>query len=65
MIEVSVTEVVLFIWAFIATAFWHDAHNHHKQVMKMTVGLFHDLAKGEVKVIETDGRFEFKPVRKS
>ena len=64
MIEVSVTEVVLFAWAFIATAFWHDAHNHRKQVMKMTMNVFHDLAKGEVKVVEVEDGFEIKPVRK-
>lgn len=63
MIEVSVTEIVLFAWAFIATAFWHDAHNHRKHDMRMTLDLLHDIANGEVEVTETDGRFEIKPVR--
>jgi hypothetical protein len=63
MIEVSVTEVVLFAWAFIATAFWHDAHSHRKHDMMMTLNLLHDVAKGEVKVVETDDGFEIKPVR--
>jgi phage gp36-like protein len=63
MIEVSVTEAVLFAWAFIATAFWHDAHNHRKHDMKMTVSLLHEVAKGNVKVVETDDGVEIKPVR--
>lgn len=65
MIEVSITEVALFCWGLIATAFWHDAVRRHDHFKAMTMKVFHDVAKGEVKVTETDDGFEIKPVRKS
>jgi hypothetical protein len=63
MIEVSITEMVLFAWAFIATAFWHDAHNHRKQNMHHTIMLLRQIAQNKIKVVETEDHFEFKEVK--
>ena len=63
MIEISVTEFVLFCWAFLASVFWWDTHQLRKHTMMMTMNVLHDVAKGNVKVIETDEGFEIKPVR--
>jgi hypothetical protein len=63
MIEISLTEFVLFCWAFLATVFWWDTHQHRKFERRMTMNIFHDLVKGNAKLIETDDGFEIKPVR--
>ena len=62
MIEVSITEIVLFVWAFVATAFWHDAHNHRKQNMDNIITLLRQIAHNKIKVVEVDDHFEFRKV---
>lgn len=62
MITVTMTELALFTWAMVATLFWlqrsHDLKVHHK----MTAELLKRIAKGKIKVIETDEHFEFKEI---
>lgn len=65
MIEVSITEVVLFAWAFIATAFWYDAVRRHDMFKLMTMKIFKGICDGDVKITETETGFDFETVRKS
>lgn len=63
MIEFSITEIVLFLWAAVATAFWHDAHNHRKHLSLTIAAMLHGIAQGKVRVIETETGFDFKEIK--
>ena len=60
--EVTMTELALFIWAMVATLFWQQT-KHDLRVHRMMTGeLLKRIAKGKIKVIESEDSFEFKEV---
>lgn len=60
--EVTMTELALFTWAMVATLFWQQT-KHDLRVHRMMTGeLLKRIAKGKIKVIESEDSFEFKEV---
>jgi hypothetical protein len=60
--EVTMTELALFIWAIAVTAAWQQA-KHDLKVFKFTTAeIFHLIAKGKVKVVESEDSFEIERV---
>lgn len=60
--EVTMTELALFIWAIAATAAWQQSKHDLKTHKFITAELLHRIAKGKMKVIESEDSFEFKEV---
>ena len=60
MIEVTLTDVVLFCWGILATAFWLDARRRVNQEKRIFVYMFKAIADGEAEVVKTKGGFEVR-----
>ena len=60
--EVTMTELALFIWAIAATAAWQHAKHDLKMQRFITVEIFHRIAKGKMKVVQHEDSFEIKEV---
>jgi hypothetical protein len=60
--EVTMTELALFTWALVATLFWQQTKHDLKVHRMMTGELLKRIAKGKIKVIESEDSFEFKEV---
>jgi hypothetical protein len=60
--EVTMTEIALFIWAIAATAAWQQAKHDLRMHKLITAELLHRIAKGKMKVVESENSFEFKEV---
>lgn len=61
--EVTMTELVLFGWALIATGMWLDAKKELHIHRMMTLELMKRIAKGRIKVVEHNDSFELKDVK--
>ena len=60
--EITMTELVLFTWGLVATLWWQQT-KHDLRVHRMMTGeIFMRIAKGKIKVIESEDSFEFKEV---
>ena len=60
--EITMTELALFTWALVATLWWQQA-KHDLRVHRMMTGeLMMRIAKGKIKVVESNDSFEFKEV---
>lgn len=58
--EITMTELALFIWAMVATMLWQQ-NKHDLRVHRMMTGeLMKRIAKGKIKVIDHEDSFEFK-----
>ena len=60
--EITMTELALFIWGIVATALWQQAKHDLKLHRMMTSQIFRRIAQGKMKVIEADDHFDFKEV---
>jgi hypothetical protein len=60
--EVTMTELALFAWAMVATLFWQQTKHDLKVHRSITGELLKRIAKGKIKVIESEDSFEFKEV---
>ena len=60
--EITTTELALLIWGAVATAMWHQARNDLRFHRMMTSELMRRIARGEMKVVESDGHVDFKEV---
>ena len=60
--EVTMTELVLFGWGVFATGMWFDTKNDLRIHRIMTMEIFKRIAKGKIKVIESEDSFEFKEI---
>jgi hypothetical protein len=60
--EITMTELALFTWALVATLWWQQARHDLKVHRMMTGEIFMRIAKGKIKVIESEDSFEFKEV---
>ena len=60
--NITMTELALLIWGVVATAMWHQARNDLKFYRMVTSELMRRIARGEMKVVESDGHFDFKEV---
>ena len=60
--EVTMTELVLFGWGVFATGMWLDTKNDLRIHRIMTMEIFKRIAKGKIKVIESEDSFEFKEI---
>jgi len=59
---VTMTELALFTWAMVATLFWMQGKHNLKMHRTITAELLMRIAKGKIKVIETEDYFEFKEI---
>ena len=60
--EITMTELALFTWGLVATLWWQQA-KHDLRVHRMMTGrIFHEIAKGKIKVVESEDSFEFKEI---
>lgn len=59
---ITMTELALFTWAMVATLFWMQSKYNLKVHRLMTAELLTRIAKGKMKVIETEDSFEFKEI---
>lgn len=58
--EITMTELALFIWAMVATMLWQQ-NKHDLKIHRMMTGeLMKRIAKGKIKVIDHEDSFEFK-----
>lgn len=60
--EITMTELALFTWALVATLWWQQARHDLRVHRMMTGEIFMRIAKGKIKVIESEDSFEFKEV---
>jgi len=60
--EVTMTELALFIWAMVATMLWQQNRHDLRVHRMMTMELMKRIAKGRIKVIESEDSFEFREV---
>lgn len=60
--EITMTELVLFIWAMVATLMWQQAKHDFRIHKVMTLEVFKRIAKGKIKVVEHEDSFELKEV---
>jgi hypothetical protein len=60
--EITMTELALFTWALVATLWWQQARHDLRVHRMMTGEIFMRIAKGKIKVIETEDSFDFKEV---
>lgn len=63
MIEVSITEIFLFAWGALASIFWWDAIQRREHFKVITMRMLSEVAKGKLRVKETDQGFEFEQVQ--
>lgn len=64
MIEVSFTDLLLFMWGMVATLMWAQAKHDIKLHRMITGEVFMRIAKGQIKVTEDgDGGFDIKEVK--
>lgn len=59
---ITMTELALFVWAMVATLFWMQSKHNLKVHKMITAELLMRIAKGKIKVVETEDHFEFKEV---
>lgn len=62
MIEVTLTEIALFVWGISMTAAWLDSRRTMHTHKMLTIRIFEEIAKGKVKVVENGDSFEFKEI---
>lgn len=60
--EITMTELALFVWAMVATMLWQQTKHDYKVHRVMTMEVFMRIAKGRIKVIAHDDSFELKEV---
>ena len=61
--EVTMTEIVLFIWAVAATAAWQQSKHDLKTHKLITFELFCQIGRGKLKVVQhKEHSFEIKEV---
>lgn len=60
--EITMTELALFVWGIVATALWQQAKHDLKLHRMMTSEIFRRIARGKMKVTETEDHFDFKEV---
>ena len=58
----SMAEMFLLAWAIGVTVAYGVLHSKHNMLGRMTCDVFEGLAKGKLKVIETEDGFDFKEV---
>jgi hypothetical protein len=59
---ITMTELALFVWAMVATLFWLQARHDLKIHRTITAEIFMRIAKGKIKVVETEDHFELKEI---
>lgn len=60
--EITMTELALFVWAMVATLMWQQAKQDFRMHKMLTLELMKRIAKGKIKVVEHDDSFELKEV---
>jgi hypothetical protein len=61
--EITMTEFVLFVWALAATLFWQQAKFNLNMHRLMAGEILMSIAKGKIKVVETEGSFDLQRVK--
>jgi hypothetical protein len=62
--EVTVTEMLLFAWAMLATAQWFQLRDELRHHRAMTGEVFKRIAQGRIKVTETEDSFDLVEIQK-
>ena len=62
--EVTVTEMLLFAWAMLATARWVQLRDELRHLRMMTGEVFMRIARGKIKVTESEDSFNLEEVAK-
>jgi len=60
--EITMTELALFVWAMAATLMWQQAKHDYRMHKMLTLELMKRIAKGKIKVVESHDSFELKEV---
>jgi hypothetical protein len=62
--EVTLTEVILFAWAMLATAQWLQTRDELKHHRMMAGEILMRIADGRIKAVKTEDSFELEEVLK-
>jgi hypothetical protein len=61
--EITFTELALFVWGMVSTLLWAQAKANIKMHRMITGEVFMRIARGEIKVTETKDSFEIEEVK--
>ena len=61
--EVTLTEMLLFAWAMLATAQWFQLRDELRHHRMMTGEVFKRIAQGRIKVTESEDSFNLEEVK--